>query len=151
MGALLKKYENVKPDRHMKAKNQKLEGEASKIGKLRYQDILVNNNKDNFIPDWSKLNLDVPSLLAVVDFTKTPEQIRDSIEANKKIASDFTLLKDDHDSFIKSEKVDTSKQVSLGEGEAEVKTEISYIWIFICIFILLVTLIAVIVIGRKKK
>ena len=150
MDALLKKYENIKPDNFIESDGKIEKGMATKIHKLRYQDILINNNRDNFAPDWSKLNLDITNILSLADFSKTPLQIKDSIEASK-TTGDFTLLKDDHDTIEKIEAADSTnitERKALGEISGAEK---SYsMWIFIGIGTLVVVLLGL-VLYRKKK
>lgn len=66
---IIKKYASVKPAQpggpDEKSKNIKLAG-------VRYQKLLYNNNENNYIIDWTHINTNVESLLAMVDFTKKP-------------------------------------------------------------------------------
>jgi tetratricopeptide (TPR) repeat protein len=136
MESLMNKYASVKPD-----PQPGHEGMASKIGKLRYQELLTDNNKEDYQVDWSKINTDVPSLLAMVDYSKTPKQIRDSIAANKSATDELTLIPDEHDSLAKEVPADTSKKKTsleaLKEGgftEDDTPMETTYIVLWAGVF-----------------
>lgn len=59
--ALRNRYKNVKvPDIHSEGIENKVEG-------VRYRSILDDNNSQSFKIDWTKINLDVAALLAMVD------------------------------------------------------------------------------------
>lgn len=72
MEKLIHKYASVKPnfDKHF-------EGDQNKIGYLKYQQLLKDNNESHYTVNWEKLNTDVKSLLALVDFTRTSQEVKE--------------------------------------------------------------------------
>jgi tetratricopeptide (TPR) repeat protein len=72
MEKLIHKYASVKPnfDKHF-------EGEQNKIGYLKYQQLLKDNNESHYTINWEKLNTNVSSLLALVDFSKTSLEVKE--------------------------------------------------------------------------
>ncbi|HXB39153.1 MAG TPA: tetratricopeptide repeat protein [Bacteroidia bacterium] len=67
---LMKKYETVKPERV-----DYFEGDRIKIHGINYKDLISENNESNYKVNWDKINANVDSLLALVDFTKTVTEI----------------------------------------------------------------------------
>ena len=67
---LMKKFEDVKPVRR-----EHLEGEQIKIHGINFKDLISENNESNYRINWDKINTNVDSLLALVDFTKTATEI----------------------------------------------------------------------------
>lgn len=67
MQKLINKYAAVKPERH--DPNQP-EAENKKITGLSYNQCIDNNDPNKYIVNWSSINLNVKSLLGLVDFTK---------------------------------------------------------------------------------
>jgi tetratricopeptide (TPR) repeat protein len=73
MQKLINKYAHIEPP-----DDSTFEGSRTKIGYMRYSEFLLDHSDPHFHPDWTKINTQVASLLALVDFTKTAQQIKDS-------------------------------------------------------------------------
>jgi tetratricopeptide (TPR) repeat protein len=84
MQKLKKKYAYKEPP-----KNDKLgEGMQHMMSSVNYTQMLSDNNEDHFLVSWSKINTDVPSLLAMVDFSITAMAAADSAAHHEKKGQD---------------------------------------------------------------
>ncbi len=64
--SLRKKYANLKV-----SDANHIEGSVNRVSMFQYKSFLIDNSNKDFKPDWSKITTDVPSLLALVDFSKS--------------------------------------------------------------------------------
>lgn len=69
MQKLVNKYLNKQPD-----ENNSERGENYKMGVLKYTALIQDNQTEKYEIDWSKINTNVDSLLAMVDLTLTPQK-----------------------------------------------------------------------------
>ncbi len=65
---LATKYSTIKPEPH--TKNPHGETDNSKVGWLSYKQFIDDNDKTNYSINWSAINMNVQSLVKMVDFTK---------------------------------------------------------------------------------
>lgn len=74
------------------------EGENVKLGTISYKTLIGDNDLNNYQINWSKINMDVKSLLAEVNLSLTVQQARDSALKNQtedlKLNSDSSSLKE---------------------------------------------------------
>jgi tetratricopeptide (TPR) repeat protein len=145
MSALIKKYASVEPKRTEHDK-----GMQEKVGNIRVDDILAESP-----PDWGndgdpkKVNTNVSSLLAMADYTKTPEQVRDSMEANAGLINEPGLIPAVKDSFDKKALV--HQQLQFEYNEQEPGSGNLSVWVYIGLAGLLAGIAAVIVVIRRRK
>jgi len=92
MEKLMRKYTSVNPKY-----DQDREGDATKIGYIRYQDLLKDNDDPAYSINWEKINTNVDSLLAIVDFKRTGLDAK--MEAAKNGSTEGLTLIPEHDSL----------------------------------------------------
>lgn len=84
----IKKHSQSRP-----TSNDRGEGSIIVITPFDYRTLLNNRNEDRYAIHWELVNTDVASLIAMVDFSKSPAAIRDSIDASvNKITDGFSLI-----------------------------------------------------------
>jgi tetratricopeptide (TPR) repeat protein len=102
------------------------------IGYIKYQDLLKNNNPQNYEINWSKINTDVTALLALIDTTKTAGEIIATENANSSDSTDALKLIPEH---IHSDSANISNsQISKTaiNNKKTAMNEGGNIWIYIC-------------------
>lgn len=100
--------------------NDRGEGSIIVITPFDYRTLLNNRNEDRYAIHWELVNTDVASLIAMVDFSKSPAAIRDSIDASvNKITDGFSLILEagggrynSENTTVAVETADNSKAVS---------------------------------------
>ena len=131
MEKLMNKYSSVKPKR-----DRSFEGEREKVGYFKYQELLTDNNYSNYKVYWEKINTDVNSLLALVDFTKSVQEVKDSANSNSSKQTDELKLIPEHiDSVVKIDSTTKTNKLTADsrttEIEKQIKSDINYTWLYI--------------------
>ncbi|HKC68615.1 MAG TPA: tetratricopeptide repeat protein [Bacteroidia bacterium] len=131
MERLMNKYSTIE----LKQDYKHFEGQRVKVGYFNYKELLSENNPTNYKVNWDKINTDVNSLLALVDFTKTTQAIKDSLVAqSKEQVGDLKLIPDD-DSIVKKDSA--IKPTSLKADETtDIKKQTSWANSFIWVYLL---------------
>lgn len=146
MEKLISKYTSVKPKY-----DKDFEGAQTKVGYIKYQELLNDNNASDYKVNWEKINTDVPSLLAMVDFTKTTSQVKSATNRSSTQAGELKLVPEDHhgktqnDSAVKVESLVTNPEMK----DVPKQTEINHMWLFLIGVIVAIGLIYFIV--RRVK
>jgi tetratricopeptide (TPR) repeat protein len=150
MVALKHKYGLKTPPGFMSFNHQE-KGDNNMIGGLKYKWLLNDNNTKHKKLDWSKINTDVVSLLAMVNFTMTPIAAKDSASNSPARRKDeLKLMKD---SSLKSVKQDTGKNIAAVKDVTVLtyeKEKPTRIWIY-GIAVIVIVGGAMLAIARKKK
>ncbi len=106
------------------------------VAYVKYQGLLKNENLQNYKVNWEKINTDVTALLALVDITKTTEQIIATENAKPNDSAEALKLIPEHD-----------------HAEASVidKTASNNTWIYIAAGLTALVVVGYFVWGRSRK
>jgi tetratricopeptide (TPR) repeat protein len=131
MEKLINKYTSIKPKQ-----DRSFEGEKGKVGYFKYTELLSENDFQHYKIDWAKINTDVNSLIALVDFKKTIQEIKDSAKSNlNKPTDELKLIPEHIDSVIQKDSINHPKNLNTDnrtvETEKQKESEENYILVYI--------------------
>jgi tetratricopeptide (TPR) repeat protein len=136
MEKLMNKYSSVKPKY-----DENFEGEQGTIGYFRYQELLTDNSNPSYKVNWKKINTDVNSLLALVDFTKSIQEIKDSENSNaNKHTDELKLILEHIDSTIKGKTNNLSADNKTTGIEKQKNSSENRTWLYVISFIVIICL-----------
>jgi tetratricopeptide (TPR) repeat protein len=153
MKELMKKYINVRPNPKEEELKGRYEGMHNKVGPFSYKLMLENNDSENYKVDWSRINTNVTSLLALANFTISETDVKES--AVKNSTDDVKFVPDPAPivtvPVIANNSVDTpTAEISQGTKPIEEKGKTN--WLLLSSGgTLAVILIAIAVRRRKRK
>lgn len=130
MKKLLVQYRHVKP-----LTKTHFEGDESVVGRIRYQDLLKDNNPDQYQVKWGKLTTNPDSLLALVDLSKTAPQSLQIAEENKDTSPDELQLVQDSSYAVPP---DTTNHPEFEQPTTQPKESNNLNWIYVAGFMLAV-------------
>lgn len=145
-GKLIRKYKDVQPA--PEKPGEYFEGARTKIHGINYKDIISDNNQENYKVNWTKINTDVTSLLALVDFKKAVTELKDT--AYSKSSDELKLIPEHKDNISQ---IDSSAISKTEINPAEQKKQEGLNIKTICIFITCSVIFIVIgfILSKKKK
>lgn len=138
MEKLINNYSSIKPkhDKHF-------EGEKYKVGYFNYKELLKDNNNPNYKINWQNINTDVNSLLALVDFTKTSQEVKELVKSNLNNSADSLKLITEHidSSSIKKDSIKQSNNLAITEIKEQKDLESKNdVWFYILWSVLIIGL-----------
>lgn len=152
MEQLLRKYIAVKPV-HQKY----IEGERIRVGSFKYQELLKDNNSSNYIVNWEKLNTNVDALLALVDFTRTSQQVKESVNKDtlQQLKDELKLVPEDADHIPKPDSANKAHNISatdekvLSEKQKDTAGNTTWLYILGSVFIIVGGYVAIKQLNKK--
>ena len=147
---LMNKYSSIHPPRY----ESSFEGEKTKVGYFKYQELLNDNDYQHYKVNWEKINTDVNALLALVDFTKSVQEIKSSAKnLSSKQPDELKLIPEHLDNTVK---VDSLKSPDKANTKpTEIKSENTSkehsTWIYILYSVILILAASYFFIKRSKK
>lgn len=145
MEKLMAKYSNKRPDPKIDTANDKIfEGAVTRVGYFRYTELLKDNSDATYKINWTKVNTNPETLLALVDLKMTAQQI---INATKN-SGDTLIQEHNHADTVTHNYADTLNVNQKSAGTGNVQWNISLI---MSVAILLIIGGSLLAMNRKKK